>query len=211
MQYRSLVSVAILGSLALGCGGGTVTNVDAGPRGDAGSGLLDAEPQGDGAVATGSTARVSVSGARTAVWDYVDSETATGHYVSCVGDSSGFFSLSAYERAGGDDGFNFSMRTYDGPGTYTFTYNEPGYTNLTSAVRLSGGYEYHFFYSTLADFSQLPSICTITIDDSTTDERVVGDVSCSAMPANSLSPDYVRFGEGDLPTVGVTAHFECDL
>ncbi|MBI5628295.1 MAG: hypothetical protein HY953_05200 [Candidatus Rokubacteria bacterium] len=128
-------------------------------------------------------------------------------------DGVDFFSIFAFDSAGGDVGIRLSFHRYHGPGTYTFTYNEPGYEDLTAGVEL-GSYGYHYFYDyDPTDGSvSYPSSCTITIDASSTDTRATGTIGCTAFPADILSLDYLDSPRMGLqPSVAFTATFDCAL
>lgn len=195
--------VGFLGALSLlGCGSS-----------DPGGGGRDAG--GDSPVgAAPSTFEATILGAQSRALSYTDSDTLSGEYVSCVTDGVDFFSINAYARAGGDEGVRIAWHGHRGPGEYTFTYDEPGYEDLTAGVAL-GAYSYHYFYDydpTGATLDRFPSSCTIVVDDSSTDERATGRISCSAFPADILSLDYLDSPRTTLqPSISYSATFDCAL
>lgn len=194
--YRAWMSV-VVATVVIGCGN-TGRASDAGP--------------GDGG---GRQAHVvaTVSGARSASWDYTESHTLSGNYVSCVTDGYDFFSVQAYDYAGGSNGLTVGFHGYHGPDTYTFTYDTPGYTNLSADAEI-GSYQYWYFYTydpNLPSTSELASSCTIEVASSSTTTHATGSITCSAFPAQITSPDYMSPATTFQPTIAMSATFDCDL
>ena len=190
-----LCSAALLSSI-VGCGGSEA------PR--------DGAPPGtDAPIAAPETANITVSGARSAslVWD------GDANYISCLTDASGFFSVSASNFAGGTEDLGFSFNNYTGPGTYDFTYSTGG-GGPSSTLRLSGGYNYWFFFNrSSVDFSTVNATCTLVVaapGGSTT--RIDVTLTCSNYVANISSPDYADMSAaGFRPSVSFSALLSCDI
>lgn len=198
--------VGFLGAFVVfGCGSGD----PGGGGGDAGGNV-----GGDAAIVAASTFEASIRGAQNRTLSYTHAGTTTGQYVSCVTDGVDFFSISAAQRAGGDEGVRLALQGYRGPGAYSFTYHEPGYRDFTASVSL-GAYSYDFLLDsdpTGATTMTYPSSCTITVDDTSTEDRATGTVDCTAFPANITSSDYLRSPRTmRQPTISFTATFDCAI
>lgn len=172
------------------------------------AGCGPAAPAGDAGRDTGpalDTVHWSVSGARTATFDY----DGDSNYVSCLVDASGLFNIRASSSAGGSDSVNFTFDAYDGPGTYDFTYATGG--GPSGDVHLASGHNYWFFYNrSSTTLAMSPSICTLVVAGD--DTRIGATLSCSEWVANITSPDYEDVdAEGFKPSITLSAQFSCAI
>lgn len=165
---------------------------------------------GDGGAPIGgsNSATWSVSGAQSASRAHDDDV----NYVSCALTPSGLLDMTSAEYPGGDPAITVRIQRYSAPGTFDFTY-VPGANGASADVRLSGGYNYWYFYDySSVDFSEIPSTCSITVSETEPSARIHATISCTSLVAQITSPDYdERDAAGFRPAVSLTATFDCDI